>query len=281
MSRFHHSVSWNQSSNANLSAKAGDAKYKLKCDALLADESDADSFQLQTARSALRSPQTFFEPLHYEPNYHYPLIVWLHSDGFNENQINHVIPHVSTRNYVATGIRGNRAADSIGHRFDLHDSGAAIDAAHEKILTAIDEAQDRYSIHSGRVVLAGYRAGGTMALRIALRDPERFAGVASLGGEMPNGSCSLGNWDGIREREMPMLWQYALHRNDFDHDALQDDIRQAMLLKAKVEIRQYKTNDEMNTAVLSDFNEWVMTQIVTGQVGSKQWDSATTCFSSN
>ncbi|NND96431.1 MAG: hypothetical protein HKN47_03770 [Pirellulaceae bacterium] len=109
--------------------------------------------------------------MHYESNYQYPLIVWLHSDGFNENQIDHVMPHVSTRNYLATGIRGTRAIDSVGHQFEWHNSAAAIDATHEKVLCAIDEVSDRYSIHTSRIVLAGYRSGGTMAMRIALRDP--------------------------------------------------------------------------------------------------------------
>ena len=281
MNRFHPTVSWQESSpHSNSLSKRN--KNKTSCEELHWSN-DNDEFGLQNARSALRSPQTFFVPMHYEQNYQYPLIVWLHSDGFNENQVEHVMPHVSTRNYLATGIRGIRAADSLGHRFDWHDSAASIDAAHEKVLCAIDEVSDRYSVHQSRIVLAGYRSGGTMALRLALRDPQRFAGVVSLGGRLPQGNSAFGNLEAIRERRLSMLWQYALERSDFDVADLQADIRQAMMLQAKVEVRQYRNDDEMNTATLADLNQWIMNRIVCGQPLSadESWESSPTCFSAN
>ena len=64
--------------------------------------------------SHLTSHRSFFLPLHYTPSYEYPLVIWLHSNGFNENQIDHVMPYISLRNYVGVGIRGTKAADSIG-----------------------------------------------------------------------------------------------------------------------------------------------------------------------
>src|SRR5262245_30987235 len=39
-------------------------------------------------------------PLHYERNYAYPLIVWLHGPDDDERQVTRVMPHVSTRNYA-------------------------------------------------------------------------------------------------------------------------------------------------------------------------------------
>ncbi|NND96975.1 MAG: alpha/beta hydrolase [Pirellulaceae bacterium] len=190
---------------------------------------------------------------------------------------------MSTRNYLATGIRGTRAIDSVGHQFEWHNSAAAIDATHEKVLCAIDEVSDRYSIHTSRIVLAGYRSGGTMAMRIALRDPMRFAGVASFGGRVPQGGCSLGSLDLIRERAMPMLWQCALESPEFSPEALNADIRQALLLRAKVDVRQYKNDDEMNTAALADFNQWMMNRVVLGNpmTADEQWESGPVCFSAN
>ena len=44
---------------------------------------------------------SFFVPLHYEPNYAYPLVVWLHGPGDGHRQLKQVMPHISLRNYVA------------------------------------------------------------------------------------------------------------------------------------------------------------------------------------
>jgi phospholipase/carboxylesterase len=289
MSRFHTSFSWhfptgnNESHGGNQDEQHEHPHALSEADdeAFLAGNGEHDFFAA-SALASVASPQTFFVPVHYEPNYRYPLIVWLHSDGFNENQIDHVMPHVSTRNYLATGVRGTRAADSAGHRFDWHESPTAIDAAHDKVLCAIDEACDRYSVHRDRIVLAGYRSGGTMAMRIAMRQPELVAAVASLGGPMPRGGKLLSNLPSLRKRRLPMLWQVATASASFDARRLKTDIQSAMLVRAKVEIRQYGDDDEMNTAALSDFNNWIMSRVVNREPASaEQWQSSPACFSSN
>lgn len=229
------------------------------------------------------TPKIDLLPLHYEPNYRYPLIVWLHNDGYNEHQVEHVMPHVSLRNYVSVGVRGVRAADSAGHCFDWSSSPAAVEAAQDAVIGAIDSAQERYSIHPQRVILAGYRSGGTMALRIALSDPVRFAGVVSLGGTMPAEGGTLASLDLLRRRRLPMLWQWARQGERFEASQLEDDIRMAMLIRARVDIRQYEDDDEMNTVTLSDLNEWTMHRIVGGNLTDEPscWESSEASFSNN
>ena len=51
-------------------------------------------------------------PLHYERNYAYPLVVWLHGPGGDERQVTRVMPLVSSRNYAAVGPRGTIADSS-------------------------------------------------------------------------------------------------------------------------------------------------------------------------
>jgi len=204
-------------------------------------------------------------PLHYEPKYRYPLIVWLHSDGNNENQIKQIIPHISVRNYVAVGIRGTRSIDSRGHCYEWRKSPAAIQLAYENVLDAIDHHCDQFSIDASRVILAGYRAGGTMAMRIAFEAPSRFAGVISLGGGVPKGCRSLSKLDELRNRRLPMLWQWAIESESYINEQVERDMRTAMMIKAQLEIRQYASDDEMNTATLSDINDWVMAKVIPGQ----------------
>ncbi|WP_442507222.1 alpha/beta hydrolase [Novipirellula sp. SH528] len=225
----------------------------------------------------------FFLPLHYESNYEYPLVVWLHSDGFNENQVTQVMPHISLRNYVAVGVRASCAIDSVGHRFEWRTRPGAIQTAYENVMQAIDEASAQFSVNASRIVLAGYQSGGAMAMRIALRDPKRFAGVVSLGGRMPNGCSALSNLSDLRERRLPMLWQWATENAMFDSSHLDEDMRRAMMIRAQLEVRQYRDDDEMNTVALADVNQWIMGNVVAGASGTSKdcWATSPTQFSSN
>ncbi|WP_146593243.1 alpha/beta hydrolase [Novipirellula galeiformis] len=225
----------------------------------------------------------FFLPLHYEANYEYPLVIWLHSDGFNENQVTQVMPHISLRNYLAVGVRASCATDSSGHCYEWRTRPGAIQTAYENVLHAVDQAVERFSVNPSRIVLAGYQSGGAMAMRIALRDPARFAGVVSLGARMPRGCRSLANLSEVRSRRLPMLWQWATESSDFDAAELDQDMRSAMMIHAQLEIRQYRDDDEMNTVALADVNEWIMNNVVSRSNGRSKdsWATSPTQFSSN
>lgn len=54
-------------------------------------------------------PLRTFLPVHYEPNYAYPLIVYLHAHGSNEEQVLRYAPHISRRNYISISLRGMHA----------------------------------------------------------------------------------------------------------------------------------------------------------------------------
>ena len=49
---------------------------------------------------------SLFTPLHYERNYAYPLLIWLHGKGGNEHHLRQVMPKISMRNYAAVAPRG-------------------------------------------------------------------------------------------------------------------------------------------------------------------------------
>ncbi len=293
MGRFHQSMSWNSptdsgsshsSSPSHRATDPSDVENDLPSFSLLNCEKDSgsrDHFLGSAAWSQLKSHRSFFLPMHYTPSYAYPLIVWLHSDGFNENQIDHVMPHISLRNYVGVGIRGTKAADSMGHRFDWHASPAAIVTTHDAVAEAVDEAIERFSVNPERIVLAGYRRGGTMALRIAMRDPHRFAGAISVGGRMPQGA--IRNVNELRARRLPMLWQWGVANSQFSDAELNSDCRSLLSLGGQVEVRKYPGDDEMDTVVLRDVDDWIMRRVIsnTSVTDSDQWATSPTSYSSN
>lgn len=211
--------------------------------------------------SAADNHYCIFAPLHYEPNYAYPLLVWLHGQRDDERQLQRIMPLVSMRNYVAVG---PRAVDQVPNApgFDWGTNEDATQIAQQRILAAIDAARIRYNIASERIYLAGLHRGGTMALRIALRSPEQFAGVASLGGAFPEGGRPL--CDLRRLRKLPL---FLAHSRDSRHYTLEKSCEDLRLLHSAgmaMTLRQYPCGDELTTKMLSDLNSWLM-ELVTGQ----------------
>src|SRR2546430_2504663 len=132
-------------------------------------------------------PIRTFAPVGYEPRYPYPLIVFLHGNGGNEEQILRLAPRVSRRNYVSIGLRGpvclgpNRKG-ALG--FSWGDASHH-DLIEDYLLGAVEQTRRYYHIHSERVFLAGFAEGATLAYRMGMLFPEKLGGVIALNGVMP------------------------------------------------------------------------------------------------
>src|SRR5689334_16731246 len=60
-------------------------------------------------------PVRTFLPTGYEPRYPYPLVVFFHGQGGNEEEILRLAPRLSRRNYICIGLRGT---EQLGPRAD-------------------------------------------------------------------------------------------------------------------------------------------------------------------
>ncbi len=178
-------------------------------------------------RSVISAPSnSFFVPLHYEPNYAYPLVVWLHGPHDNELQLKKILPHVSTRNYVAVAPRATAASDQDDDsqiRFRWLQGKTHVHLAEQRVLDAIDEAARRWNIAPARTFVAGLQCGGTMALRLALRNPERFAGALSFGGPFPTSSAPLARLNQVRK--LPLFLAIMPKSDSYPHPQLCHDLR--------------------------------------------------------
>lgn len=212
---------------------------------------------------------SFFIPLHYERNYAYPLLIWLHGPGGHEEQLKRVMPHVSLRNYVAVAPRGiiqDEFLDQQGNpSYTWSQDADAVSQAAEGISDCIDLAAKRFNIAQRRVFLVGYDTGGTMALRLGLMQSELFAGVISLGGEMPRVGMPLLHIE--RARTMPIMIQQSRDSIEYTEDQVCRDLRLLHAAGMSVTVRQYPGEQEVTTQILSDVNGWIMEQ-VTGTAAS-------------
>jgi len=131
-----------------------------------------------------------FAPMHYTPGYAYPLIVWLHGSGSDERQLQRVMPMISMQNYMAVAPRGLEMPEKAEAKqpcYGWRQTDEIIQQAEQRVFDAIALAGRKFHVARKRVFLAGFDAGGTMAMRIAMSHPDRFAGVLSLCGPFPAG----------------------------------------------------------------------------------------------
>ena len=191
-----------------------------------------------------------FAPLHYESNYDYPLVVWLHSEEASSQQLRRVMPQVSTRNYVGV-------APSVGEGSGVWSQDAgAIERADEAITRCISQVKRRFSVSRNRIFLAGAGTGGTMALRLALRYPGRFTGVLSLGGALPRGHAPLVHLDAARH--LPIFLACNASHDIYPAEQVCRDIRLLHSAGLVTTLRHYSCEESLPKAMLADVDRWIM-----------------------
>ena len=202
-------------------------------------------------------PLSLFLPEPFEPRYHYPVVIWLHQDDSNEDELLSVMPQISEQNYIGIGFRGT-SDDGQSPSGSFH-----WEASQEKCEDLLEEIQDTlaemsrfFRIDSKRIYLAGFEAGASMALELLLAAPQLFAGAIALGGSIPNldrcrgrfrelAKCkvllSLGREDRTVDRK-----QFAKLARKLDRTGLQ------------VEKRLYDAVHELQPEMLRDIDRWLM-----------------------
>jgi len=205
------------------------------------------------------TPHCLFAPLHYERGYAYPLIVWLHGPGSNEQELQQVMPHISMRNHIAVAPRGVQDTNCMGCGFGWKQTIDAVVEAGDRVKGCLEFAQQRFHIHPERIFVAGVGSGGTMALRMGMEHPELFAGAVSLGGPVPRGLRPLKR---INEaRTLPLLLAISPDPMDYSLDHAMGDLRLLHYAGFSLSLRLYPDSDPLTTTMLSDANGWIMEQI--------------------
>ena len=203
-----------------------------------------------------------FLPMHYEVGYAYPLLVWLHGRGGSQRQLRQVMPLISMRNHVAIAPRGTMSLHSADDAYGWSQSDDHIEQAERRVFDGIARAEARFHIDRRRIFLAGYGSGGTMAMRIAWKYPDRFAGAATLGGPVPRGRCPLARINILRR--LPLLVATGRAARGYHEAQVCRDLRLLHSAGCTVALRQYPAGDELRTTMLADLDRWIM-EIVCAQ----------------
>jgi phospholipase/carboxylesterase len=223
------------------------------------------TFSVQSGLFSLPDHNTvhaIFAPLHYERGYSYPLVVWLHGPGGNERQLLRIMPMISMRNYVAVAPRGTllpAAGEAQEETYGWQQTEDHVQQAEHRIFESIEAVAQRFHIAPKRIFLAGFESGGTMAFRVALNHPERFAGLVSLGGAFPSGCSALSNLPQVRQ--LPIFLAAGRNSQVYGEMEVCNDLRLLHTAGLSITLRLYPCGHELSPQMLADTDRWIIDQI--------------------
>jgi phospholipase/carboxylesterase len=229
---------------------------------MLPPEGLVEGFYTSTLESCQEQPIRTFLPIAYEPNYPYPLLVFFHGYGGNEEQILRLAPNMSRRNYVCIALRGPIALGPCQDGQDGFSWGADApydEALEEYVIHAILQTRRHYHIHSERIFLAGFCEGATLAYRLGLTHPEKFGGVVSLNGTMPRQGAPLFRLPELRQ--LRVLIGHGIANPAVPLTLARRDFRLLYSAGLDVRLATYPTTHRVHHDMLRDVDRWIQSGI--------------------
>ena len=110
---------------------------------------------LLTADCGESAGHTIFAPLHYEPNYAYPLLVWLHGPAGDESQLMRIMPSISLRNYAGVAVRGTQEIQGSGGKrgYAWLQQRSHVALAEQSVFEAIEHVRQRINVAPRRIFI--------------------------------------------------------------------------------------------------------------------------------
>ena len=219
----------------------------------------AEGFYTTELHSPRRLPVRTFLPTGYEPRYPYPLLVFFHGQGSNEEQILRLAPCLSRRTFVCIALRGLerlecRADGRWGYAWGGDDAGDSL--IEDYVLRAVEHTRRSYHVHSERIYLAGFHEGATLAYRLGMLFPERFAGVLSLNGAMARRGGPLLRLPDVRK--LRVFIGHGIANAVVPLTLARQDFRLLYTAGLSVEMHTYPATHRLHANMLRDINRWVI-----------------------
>lgn len=218
----------------------------------------AEGFYTSEVASPKPWPIRTFLPSGYQPRYPYPLIVFFHGHGGNEEQILRLAPKLSRRNFICIGLRGPTALGRNAQDIPAYAWGDSQNRTlvEDYLLRAVEQTRRTYHVHSERIYLAGFAEGASMAYRLGLTFPEKLAGVISLNGAMPRLDRPLFRMPEVRD--LRAFIAHGIANNKIPLSLAKEDYRLLYSAGMSVQMRTYPTTQRIHPDMLRDLNRWII-----------------------
>ena len=221
----------------------------------------AEGFYTSEVQHPRRLPVRTFLPTGYEPRYPYPLLVFFHGRGGNEEQILHLAPRLSRRNYICISLRGPRELGArndgrVGYSWGTH--GRTNTLIDDYVLRAVELTRRSYHVHSERIYLAGIGEGATLAYSLGLQFPEKFGGVISLNGALARSGGPLFRLPAVRQ--LRVFIGHGIANATVPLSLARQDHRLLYTAGLNVEMHTYPATHRLHPDMLRDINRWMISQ---------------------
>jgi phospholipase/carboxylesterase len=204
-------------------------------------------------------PVSIFVPERYEEKYAYPLVIWFHGEGADEDQLEGVMHAVSPQNYVGLGLRGNRECPYGGYRWNL--SSLKFGALPLMDLLHVTACRMRcaFHIHSERIFVGGSGVGATVALQVAAEQPDWFAGAILMN---PMWNPDEPQTERLQNlRGMPVLQAVSRTATDEDLARNVETVRLLRTAGARLTVELLEQTPDVETADVRFVDQWLMSQL--------------------
>ncbi|MEO1996167.1 MAG: hypothetical protein ABGZ17_12920 [Planctomycetaceae bacterium] len=211
---------------------------------------------LERILTADGKPLSMFVPDNYEPGYPYPLVIWLHGAGGSDQEIERIMPQISDRNMFGIALRGNRRSITAPQgQNSWSNDPADVAALADTLYETVCNVRRLFHIHSERIFLAGCDQGATLATRLLLEYPDWFAGLLSIGGEIPAISNPLARFRQLQGKRV-LVGSCPERRNQ--HAKMMLLARILNSAGMQVTIRRCADARFESTTLLRDANHWLL-----------------------
>jgi phospholipase/carboxylesterase len=205
------------------------------CEALLLDTPDSP---VNTDAPPVDADELFV-PDHYEPNYAYPLLVWLAPPTGLNGRLQRLMRRISERNYFGVSVA-------------VHDP----ERIEEELFETFVGLRRRYRLHTERVYLLGSGTSGTQALLTGLSQPAWFGGIAAFSARWPETPRLLAQYDELRGKRV------LLGIDDADNPPIVSDAlyMQQLLWSAGMHVTALSASvgREPGPSLLREIDRWIM-----------------------
>ena len=205
-------------------------------------------------------PVAIFVPQRYEECYAYPLIIWLHSDDTDEDQLEDVLEAISPQNYVGLSLRGNQLNNVTGgYRWNLDAAQFGSVPLPELLHATTCRLRRAFHIHSERIFIAGAGSGADSALQLLVHRPDWFAGAILLDPIGKPESLQAERLTGLRGK--PVLQTQS---RDASNEQLARNIESVRLIRsagARMRIELTDSCIDPTSNEIRFLDHWIMEQL--------------------
>jgi len=208
---------------------------------------------------------TIYEPAGNGPH---PTVLALHGWGANAMDLLGLAPYLADGQFLVLCPQGRvevPLGPMVGYGWfpltmnataDPHELERGIDAAR----SFLDAAEQRYPIDRKRTVIVGFSQGGVVAYALALRDPQRFAGLVALSSWLPEPMAqSLAT---ANRQQLATLVHHGASDDLIDVARARESVERLRALQVPVAYREFDMGHQISAESIADLSTWLQDKIL-------------------